>query len=200
MKKCGLVPRPQFFTPLNSTLAQIEDTMNVKVEIELNSTPNKKDKEEMYSVAEYLTNDAESINIYQLERKEHIKTLVAGFTIDKARQIDVVDRIGNEFSYNVANYSQSSISFSKKLSKKRVIKTKKYTPKQGQYLSFIYYFTKIIGSPPAEANFQKYFKTSPPAVHNMIRKLADKGFIQRKPRAPRSIKLLLERSEIPDLE
>jgi len=53
---------------------------------------------------------------------------------------------------------------------------------------------------PAEADFQKYFKVSPPTVHNMILKLEEKGFIQRKPKTPRSIKLLLFRSELPDLK
>ena len=77
---------------------------------------------------------------------------------------------------------------------------KKYTPKQGQYLAFIYYFTKLNGFPPAEADIQKYFKTLPPTVHNMILRLEVKGFIKRKPRTPRSIKLLLQRTELPDLE
>ena len=27
---------------------------------------------------------------------------------------------------------------------------REYTPKQGQYLAFIYYYTKINGQPPAE--------------------------------------------------
>ncbi len=76
----------------------------------------------------------------------------------------------------------------------------KYTPKQGQYLAFIYYFTKLNGVPPAEVDFQKYFKVTPPTVHNMILKLEEKGFIQRKPKTPRSIKLLLIRSELPNLE
>ncbi len=41
----------------------------------------------------------------------------------------------------------------------------KYTKKQGQYLAFIYYYTKIHGYPPAEADLQRYFKVSPPSVH-----------------------------------
>ena len=173
--------------------------MNVKVKIELCSSPEKKDHKEMYVAAESLTNEIDSIYIYQSHSKRH--ELVAEFTIDKARQIDVVDKIGKEFSYNVENYSQSSISFPDKPRKKIANKTKsKYTPKQGQYLSFIYYFTKINGVPPAEVDFQIYFKTSPPTVHNMILKLEKKGYIQRKPKTPRSIQLLLIRSELPDLE
>ncbi len=36
-----------------------------------------------------------------------------------------------------------------------------YTETQGQYLAFIYYYTKIDGVPPAEADMQCYFKVSP---------------------------------------
>lgn len=32
------------------------------------------------------------------------------------------------------------------------------TDKQGQYLAFIYYYTKIHGRPPAEAEMQQYFR------------------------------------------
>jgi repressor LexA len=43
-----------------------------------------------------------------------------------------------------------------------------YTATQGQYLAFIYYYSKIRGVPPAEADMQRYFKVSPPSVHNMV--------------------------------
>lgn len=75
-----------------------------------------------------------------------------------------------------------------------------YTPKQGQYLAFIYYYTKLNGRPPAEQDMQKYFRTTPPSVHNMILTLEKKGFIERTSRQARSIKLLLSRDQLPDLE
>jgi hypothetical protein len=43
-----------------------------------------------------------------------------------------------------------------------------FTAKQGQYLAFIYYYTKIHGSPPAEADFRRFFRVTPPVVHQMI--------------------------------
>jgi repressor LexA len=76
----------------------------------------------------------------------------------------------------------------------------KYTPKQGQYLSFIYYYTKIHGIAPAEAEIQHYFRVTPPSVHQMILMLEQQGFITRTPGAARSIRLLLGRPELPDLE
>jgi Mn-dependent DtxR family transcriptional regulator len=75
-----------------------------------------------------------------------------------------------------------------------------YTPRQGQYLAFIYYYTKIHGIPPAETDMQRYFRVSPPAVHDMVKMLERQGFIAREPGKPRSIRLLLSRAELPDLE
>jgi hypothetical protein len=75
-----------------------------------------------------------------------------------------------------------------------------YTPKQGQYLSFIHYYTKIHGLPPSEADMQRYFRVSPPTVHQMILTLEARGFIERVPRTPRSVRLMIPRSDLPDLE
>lgn len=75
-----------------------------------------------------------------------------------------------------------------------------YTPKQGQYLSFIYYYTKIHGLPPSEADVQHYFRVSPPTVHQMILTLEAKGLIERVPRTSRSVRLTVPRSDLPDLE
>jgi DNA-binding MarR family transcriptional regulator len=75
-----------------------------------------------------------------------------------------------------------------------------YTPTQGQYLAFIYYYTKIHGVPPAEADIQRYFQTSPPAIHQMIVTLEKRGFIERVSGQARSITLRLPRAQLPDLE
>jgi hypothetical protein len=32
-----------------------------------------------------------------------------------------------------------------------------FTPKQGQYLAFIYAYTRVLGRPPAEADLQRHF-------------------------------------------
>ena len=74
-----------------------------------------------------------------------------------------------------------------------------YTSKQGQYLAFIYYYSKINGQAPSEADIQRYFQVSPPSVHQMILTLEKHGFIERKPGQGRSIKLLLTREQLPDL-
>jgi repressor LexA len=76
----------------------------------------------------------------------------------------------------------------------------KYPPRQGQYLAFIYYYTKLHGYPPAEADVQCYFKVSPRAVHDMILMLEKQYLIERTPRQPRSIRVLLPPQELPALE
>jgi repressor LexA len=76
----------------------------------------------------------------------------------------------------------------------------KYTQKQGKYLAFIYYYTRIHGYPPAEADMQNYFKASPPSVHQMVLTLERRGFIERTPGQPRSIRVLLPKEDMPALE
>ncbi len=78
--------------------------------------------------------------------------------------------------------------------------TPDFTETQGQYLAFIYYYTKIHGVPPAEADMQRYFNVSPPSIHNMVVTLEKRGFIRRTPGVTRSIQLLLSRDQLPDLK
>jgi repressor LexA len=80
------------------------------------------------------------------------------------------------------------------------VPTKPFTHKQGQYLAFIHYYGRINGCPPAEADMQRYFRVSPPSVHQMVLTLEANGFIERTPGQGRSIRLLLARENLPDLE
>ena len=73
------------------------------------------------------------------------------------------------------------------------------TEKQGQYLAFIESYIAMHGYPPAEADIQRFFKVTPPTVHQMILKLEEKRFISRMPGQARSIKILLESEKIPKL-
>ncbi len=75
-----------------------------------------------------------------------------------------------------------------------------FTEKQGQYLAFIYNYTKINGRPPAEADIQRYFRVTPPTVHQMILTLDQKGFIDRIPGQARTIKVLLPPEQLPYLK
>ena len=75
-----------------------------------------------------------------------------------------------------------------------------YTQRQGQYLAFIHYYTKLNGRPPAESDMQRYFQVSLPSVHQMLATLEQNGFIERSPGVARSIRLLLPREQLPDLQ
>jgi Mn-dependent DtxR family transcriptional regulator len=74
-----------------------------------------------------------------------------------------------------------------------------FTDLQGQYLAYIYAYTKIHRRPPAEADLQGYFKVTPPTVHRMLIELARKGLISREPKRPRSIRLLIAPERLPML-
>jgi len=76
----------------------------------------------------------------------------------------------------------------------------RFTDKQGQYLSFIYYYTKLNGRAPAEADMERYFAVTPPSVHQMVLTLESKGLIERTPGLGRSITLRIAREELADLK
>ena len=74
-----------------------------------------------------------------------------------------------------------------------------FTDKQGQYLAFIYAYTRIHGRPPAEADLQHHFRVSPPSVHQMVLTLERAGLIRRRPGVARSIELLIAPELLPIL-
>jgi len=76
---------------------------------------------------------------------------------------------------------------------------KTFSPKQGQYLAFIHLYMRLHRRPPAETDIQQYFRVSPPSVHQMVLTLERMGFIRRQPRTARSIELLVDPEQLPDL-
>jgi len=76
---------------------------------------------------------------------------------------------------------------------------KNFTPKQGQYLAFIHPYARLHRRPPSEADMQEYFRVSPPSVHQMVLTLEQAGFIIRQPRVARSIELLVDPQQLPEL-
>jgi repressor LexA len=78
--------------------------------------------------------------------------------------------------------------------------TRRYTKKQGRYLAFIYYYTKLHGRAPFEFDMQMYFRVSPPSVHQMVLRLEAERLIERVPWQARSIRLLIPSEELPELE
>lgn len=74
-----------------------------------------------------------------------------------------------------------------------------FTPRLGQFLAFICFYTKLNGQAPAERDMERYFSISPPSVHQMVLMLEKRGLIQRTPGVGRSIRLLVPRERLPDL-
>jgi DNA-binding MarR family transcriptional regulator len=75
-----------------------------------------------------------------------------------------------------------------------------FTEKQGQYLAFIYAYSRIFRRPPAEADMQRHFGVTPPSVHQMVLTLERAGLIRRQPGVPRSIELLVAPEDLPILK
>src|SRR5450631_2918096 len=74
-----------------------------------------------------------------------------------------------------------------------------FTPRQGQYLAFIHAYTLVNGRPPAEADMQRFFRVTPPSVHQMVVTLERARLISRKPGVARSIAVLVDRADLPEL-
>lgn len=74
-----------------------------------------------------------------------------------------------------------------------------FTVKQGQYLAFIYAYSRVLGRSPAEADLQHYFGVTPPSAHQMVLTLERGGWIRRTPGMARSIQLLIEPELLPIL-
>jgi hypothetical protein len=75
-----------------------------------------------------------------------------------------------------------------------------FTAKQGQYLAFIYHYIKIHRQAPAESDLERYFRVSPPSIHEMIKTLERNCLIERTPGQARSIRLLVQPEHLPRLD
>jgi hypothetical protein len=71
-----------------------------------------------------------------------------------------------------------------------------FTDKQG----FIHTYVLLNRQAPAEADFQRFFLVTPPAVHQMIVTLERNGLISRVPGQARSIQLLVPAEKLPALQ
>jgi DNA-binding MarR family transcriptional regulator len=72
-----------------------------------------------------------------------------------------------------------------------------FTEKQGQYLAFIYAYSRIFRRPPAEADMQRHFRVSPPSVHQMVLTLERAGLIGVSQASPEASNSSLPRKTYP---
>ena len=75
-----------------------------------------------------------------------------------------------------------------------------YTSRQGQFLAFIHLYRKLHRRGPAESDLIKFFRVTPPAVHDMIVRLEKLGMISREPGVARSVRVQIPAEELPELE
>ncbi len=144
-----------------------------------------------FSIASYASSGADSKELLQnlyTAAKKPVRTVLGGQrSILKVRVFDDFGEDAFEVTIQPALGLDPSVPPS-------------FTAKQGQYLTFIFHYTKIHGVAPAESDMQKYFKVTPPSVHQMVLTLEANGFITRVPGQGRSIRLLIAREHLPDLE
>jgi hypothetical protein len=74
-----------------------------------------------------------------------------------------------------------------------------YTPEQGQYLAYIFHFTRINYRLPTDADVQRYFRVSMASVRAMILSLDTAGWVFRPREKQESIAIRLKRDHLPDL-
>ena len=84
--------------------------MNVSVEVQLQVRPTDKHRAQAQSAARHLTDNGDSVRISFVPATP--KRVLAEFTIPKARQMDVVDRIAKTF-WNMDDYGTCTIWFPK---------------------------------------------------------------------------------------
>src|SRR3954471_3434821 len=74
-----------------------------------------------------------------------------------------------------------------------------FTQKQGQYLAFISAYTLVNGRPPAQADIPRFFRVTPPTVHQMLLTREKAQVISRKSGVPRCMVVVGERDQLPRL-
>lgn len=79
-------------------------------------------------------------------------------------------------------------------------KKERFTHRQGQFLAFIHLYRRLHREGPAELDLVKYFRVTPPSVHDMIVRLEELGLITREPGVGRSARVSIAEAEIPALE
>ena len=86
--------------------------MEVKVQVDLSVPAREEHLGVMRSAANILTDDPESIRLSVLPGKP--QAMLAEFTMLKARQMDVVDKIMREFAMFMQDYNDQTVWFQKR--------------------------------------------------------------------------------------
>jgi hypothetical protein len=142
-------------------------------------------------IAKYASSGADAkelrVNLYAAAKKP-VRAVFGGLVyILKVRILDSSGEDAFEVSIDPAPKLDPSIAPS-------------FTAKQGQYLAFIYNYSKIHGQAPAELDMERYFQVSAPSIHEMVKTLERNGLIEKTPGQARSIRLVVRPEHLPRLE
>lgn len=116
-----------------------------------------------------------------------------GMEVRKTKQGDLVKKIHRAIVDQLASYSDLSFQFHSPPAKP------KYTVTQGQYLAFIHHYIKMNRQAPSFDEIGKYFYAAPSSVNQMIKTLVSKGLISKEAGVSRSIRLLIDEKDLPEL-
>ncbi len=83
--------------------------MKVCVQVDLRTLAADKHLSEMRDAAERVTDDKQSVRVSVLDHEP--RAMLAEFTMPKARQMDVVDKIMHEFALFMEDYKTQSVWF-----------------------------------------------------------------------------------------
>ena len=98
-------------------MSALSKQMDVRVQIDLSVSPADKHIEELRSSARYLSNDRESVHVSVHPDKP--ESMLAAFTIPRAREMDVVDKIMRECAMSMEDYQDQTVWFPKKPRKRK---------------------------------------------------------------------------------
>jgi len=143
------------------------------------------------SIASYKTSSADAkelrANLYAAAKKP-VRTVIDGHVY--LLKVGISESFGEDtfpVSIDPAPKRDSSVAPS-------------FTAKQGQFLAYIYYYTKLHRQAPAEVDLQRYFRVSAPAIHDMVKTLERNGLIEKIPGQARSIRLCVGLEHLPQLD
>jgi Mn-dependent DtxR family transcriptional regulator len=75
-----------------------------------------------------------------------------------------------------------------------------FTDRQGQFLAFIHLYRLLHKRGPAEMDMVKFFRVTPPSVHQMVAKLEELRLITREPGIARSAQVAVPIEDLPELK
>jgi hypothetical protein len=79
-------------------------------------------------------------------------------------------------------------------------KRRRVSRQRGRLLAYVFWYTKIHRRPPSESEIADFLGVRGPSAHRMILALEAAGCLSRTPGQPRTLRVLVPRDELPELE